>query len=186
MINDSVLIVVDMLHDFIDGSLACANADNAVDNTLRFIKKTRDEDLPVLFVRDHHPENHSSFKANGGDWPAHCVAGTRGGEIDERLQPYADGDLIFDKGCDPAVEQYSGFDGVNAADQSLAEVVSMLEPDNVFVCGIATEFCVRNTAEDLKKAGFNVILLTDCLAYVDEAGHRTALDEMKAEGIRLQ
>lgn len=186
MINDSVLIVVDMLHDFIDGSLACDNADNAVENSLRFIKETRDEDLPVLFVRDHHPENHSSFKANGGTWPTHCVAGTRGGEIDERLQPYADSDLIFDKGCDPAVEQYSGFDGVNAAGQSLGEVVSMLEPENVFVCGIATEYCVRNTCEDLKKAGFNVILLGDCLAYVDEAGHRKALDEMRAEGIKIR
>ena len=186
MINDSVLIVVDMLYDFIDGSLACANSGNAVANTLDFIKRTRDEDLPVLFIRDHHPANHSSFKENGGIWPVHCVAGTRGGEIHEDLRPYADEDLIFDKGCDAAVEQYSGFDGVNAAGQSLGEIVSMLEPDNVFVCGIATEFCVRNTCEDLKKAGFNVILLPDCLAYVDEAGHRKALDEMRSEGIKIR
>ena len=116
----------------------------------------------------------------------HCVAGTRGGEIHEDLRPYADEDLIFDKGCDVAVEQYSGFDGVNAAGQSLGEIVSMLEPDNVFVCGIATEFCVRNTCEDLKKAGFNVILLSDCLAYVDEVGHRKALDEMRSEGIKIR
>ena len=58
MTNDSVLIVVDMLYDFIDGSLACANAENAVENTLAFIKKTRGEDLPVLFIRDHHPADH--------------------------------------------------------------------------------------------------------------------------------
>lgn len=186
MINDSVLIVVDMLYDFIDGSLACKNADNAVEHTLDFIRGTRDEDLPVLFVRDRHPADHSSFKENGGIWPAHCVAGTRGGEIHEKLRPYADEDLIFDKGCDPAVEQYSGFEGVNAAGQPLGEVVSMLEPENVFVCGIATEYCVRNTCEDLKKAGFNVILLGDCLAYVDEDAHRKALDEMRAEGIRIK
>lgn len=101
MINDSVLIVVDMLYDFIDGSLACANSGNAVANTLDFIKKTRDEDLPVLFIRDHHPANHSSFKENGGIWPVHCVAGTRGGEIHEDLRPYADEDLIFDKDAMP-------------------------------------------------------------------------------------
>ena len=154
MINDSVLIVVDMLYDFIDGSLACANSGNAVANTLDFIKKTRDEDLPVLFIRDHHPANHSSFKENGGIWPVHCVAGTRGGEIHEDLRPYADEDLIFDKGCYAAEEQYSGFDGVNAAGQSLGEVVSML--------------------------------LSDCLAYVDEAGHRKALDEMRSEGIKIR
>ena len=100
MVNDSVLIVVDMLYDFIDGSLACANAGNAVDNTLEFIKKTRDEDLPVLFIRDHHPADHSSFTEYGGTWPVHCVAGTHGGEIHEKLKPYADEDLTFDKGCD--------------------------------------------------------------------------------------
>lgn len=186
MINDSVLIVVDMLHDFIDGSLACENASTAVDNTLEFIKKTRDEDLPVLFVRDHHPNEHSSFVENGGTWPKHCVAGTHGGKLHEKLQPYADEDLIFDKGCDPAVEQYSGFEGVNTAGQSLGEVVSMLEPENVFVCGIATEYCVRRTCEDLKKAGFNVILLSECLAYVNAEGHRKALAEMKEEGIAVR
>ena len=185
MVKDSVLIVVDMLYDFIDGSLACANAGNAVDNTLEFIKKTRDEDLPVLFIRDHHPADHSSFTEYGGTWPVHCVAGTHGGEIHEKLKPYADEDLTFDKGCDKTMEQYSGFDGVNTAGQSLGEVVSMLEPENVFVCGIATEFCVRNTCEDLKKAGFNVILLENCLAYVNEEGHRKALEEMKSEGIKV-
>ena len=85
-----------------------------------------------------------------------------------------------------AVEQYSGFDGVNAAGQSLGEVISMLEPENVFVCGIATEFCVKNTCEDLKRAGFNVVLLSDCLAYVDAAGHKKALEEMSSEGIHIR
>lgn len=186
MINDSVLVVVDMLHDFIDGSLACTGAEDAVENTLQFIKKTRDEDLPVLFVRDRHPADHSSFRENGGQWPAHCVAGTWGGEIHEKLQPYVDGDLVFDKGCSRDVEQYSGFDGANAAGQPLGEVVSMLEPAEVFVCGIATEYCVKNTCLDLKKAGFNVILLKDCLAYVDKAGHDMALSEMDAAGIRIE
>lgn len=174
-----------MLHDFIDGSLACANADKAVDNTVAFIKKTRDADLPVFFIRDHHPADHSSFKDYGGTWPSHCVAGTHGGEIDGRLQPYVDEDLVFDKGCDQAVEQYSGFEGKNSAGQALGEIVSMLEPKDVYVCGIATEYCVRNTCEDLKKAGFNVILLQDCLSYVTEEGHYKALEEMRSEGISI-
>lgn len=72
MVNDSVLIVVDMLYDFIDGSLACANAGNAVDNTLEFIKKTRDEDLPVLFIRDHHPADHSPLRNMAAHGP--CIA----------------------------------------------------------------------------------------------------------------
>ena len=172
-----------MLYDFIDGSLAYLFSYKVFDNKLKFIKSTRNDDLPVFFIRDHHPADHSSFKEQGGIWPHHCVAGTRGGEIADELKPYADEDLTFDKGCDKAVEQYSGFDGRNSAGQSLGEVAAMLEPKDVYVCGIATEYCVRNTCEDLLKAGFHVILLQDCLAYVDEAGHREAIAAMRDEGI---
>ena len=94
-------------------------------------------------------------------------------------------DLTFDKGCDRAVEQYSGFDGRNPAGQPLGEVLSLMDIKTVYVCGIATEYCVRSTCEDLLKAGFKVQLLKDCLAYVNEEGHRKALEEMAAEGIEL-
>lgn len=191
--TNPALVVVDMLYDFIDGSLACANAENAVRETIRFISsKTGAEDgdgteildtFPVLFVRDHHPAGHSSFTENGGIWPVHCVAGTHGGEIHSGLLPYVNEELVFDKGCDKATEQYSGFDGTNGAGQSLGEILSLLDAEDVFVCGIATEYCVRNTCEDLLKAGFKVRLLQDCLAYVDRQGHEEALKAMQEEGI---
>ena len=89
--NNSALIIVDMLYDFIDGSLACHNAENAVNATLKFIdahtKEQGGEDheildtFPILFIRDCHPADHSSFVEFGGTWPAHCVRGTRGGEL---------------------------------------------------------------------------------------------------------
>ena len=195
MIN-SALVVVDMLYDFIDGSLACQNAEQAVAETLKFIdtqtKGQGGEDheildtFPILFVRDHHPADHSSFKEQGGIWPSHCVAGTHGGDIHETLQPYACEELTFDKGCDKATEQYSGFEGVNEAGQSLGEILELLDTEEVYVCGIATEYCVRNTCEDLLKAGFKVRLLKDCLAYVDHADHLKALEEMGSEGIRIE
>ena len=83
------------------------------------------------------------------------------------------------------MEQYSGFEGTNPAGQSLQEVLQLMESEKVTICGIATEFCVRNTAEDLMKAGFKVSVLKDCLAYVDAEGHKKALEEMASEGIRL-
>ena len=194
--RNSALVVVDMLYDFIDGSLACQNADQAVAETLKFIdaqtKGQGGEDheildtFPILFVRDHHPADHSSFKEQGGIWPSHCVAGTRGGDIHEALQPYACEELTFDKGCDKATEQYSGFEGVNEAGQSLGEILELLDTEEVYVCGIATEYCVRNTCVDLLKAGFKVRLLKDCLAYVDHEGHLKALEEMGSEGIRIE
>ena len=194
--TDSALVVVDMLYDFTDGSLACHNAEEAVKATLKFIDgKTGGQGgeeheildtFPILFIRDHHPADHSSFKEHGGIWPAHCVAGTRGGDIHDDLNPYAKEELTFDKGCDREKEQYSGFEGMNNAEQSLGEVLELMDISDVYVCGIATEYCVRNTCEDLLKAGFKVRLLKDCLAYVDHEGHLKALDEMAAEGIRIE
>lgn len=194
--HNSALVVVDMLYDFIDGSLACKNADNAVRNTLAYIDtQTKGQGgeaheildtFPILFIRDHHPADHSSFKEQGGIWPAHCVAGTRGGEIHQDLAPYASEELTFDKGCDRNTEQYSGFEAVNNADQPLSEVLELLDTTDVYVCGIATEYCVRNTCEDLLKAGFSVHLLKDCIAYVDIDGHKKAIEEMAAKGISIE
>ena len=194
--TNKALAVVDMLDDFIDGSLACQNAEEAVRQTLRFIdsqtKGQGGEDheildtFPILFIRDHHPADHSSFKEQGGIWPVHCVAGSHGGEIHSDLLPYASEELTFDKGCDKAVEQYSGFEATNSADQSLSEVLELLDTTDVYVCGIATEYCVRNTCEDLLKAGFKVHLLKDCIAYVDHDGHLKALEEMASEGISIE
>ena len=194
--RNSALVVVDMLYDFIDGSLACQNADNAVKETLKFIdsqtKGQGGEDheildtFPILFVRDHHPADHSSFKEQGGIWPAHCVAGTHGGEIHKDLVPYVCEELTFDKGCDRETEQYSGFEGVNNAGQSLGEILELLDTTDVYVCGIATEYCVRNTCEDLMKAGFKVRLLSECIAYVDHEEHKKTLQEMAAEGSSVE
>ena len=194
--RNNALVVVDMLYDFIDGSLACLNADAAVKATLRYIdSQTKGQGgeeheildtFPILFVRDHHPADHSSFMEYGGTWPAHCVTGTRGAEIHDELKPYAREELTFDKGCDKAVEQYSGFEGVNTAGQSLGEILELMDTTDVYVCGIATEFCVRNTCEDLLKAGFRVHLLKECIAYVDHQGHQKAVEEMAAKGISIE
>lgn len=181
--KDSALLVVDMLYDFIDGSLACQEADKAVAATVDYIGQKNKG--PILWIQDHHPANHSSFVEFGGPWPPHCVQGTHGADIHEALQPFVNEDLCFFKGEDPATEQYSSFEGRNAAGQSLAEVLELLEIKHVVICGIATEFCVLNTAEDLLKAGFKVSVLKDCLAYVDAEGHQTALEAMAAEGIHL-
>ena len=194
--KNNALVVVDMLYDFIDGSLACQNAENAVAQTLKYIDKQTSgqggeeheilDMFPILFTRDHHPADHSSFKEYGGIWPPHCVAGTRGGEIHEDLIPYASEELTFDKGCDRASEQSSGAEGLNTAGQSLVEILELLDTTDVFVCGIATEYCVRNTCEDIMKAGFKVHLLKDCIGYVDHQGHLKALAEMDEEGISIE
>lgn len=193
--KDSALIIVDMLNDFIDGSMACLNAKEAVNETAAFIDgKTAPESgqddenailgqFPILFICDHHPADHCSFIENGGQWPAHCVTGTRGSAIHDKLTPYVSEELTFYKGCDKNQEQYSGWEGMNKAGQSVEEVLDLLDISEVYVCGIATEYCVKATAEDLFKAGKKVTVLKDALGYVDRDGHIKAMDEMRSEGI---
>ena len=193
--TDSALVVVDMLYDFIDGSLACLNSKNAVNEAAAFIDKMTagqngDENdildtFPILFVCDHHPADHCSFRENGGLWPAHCVTGTPGSEIHPSLLPFVSDGLVFFKGCDKDMEQYSGWEGVNDAGQSVAEVLDLLDINKVHVCGIATEYCVKATAEDMLAAGKEVTLIGKALGYVDSDGHVRALEEMRRKGIRI-
>lgn len=194
--RNSAIIIVDMLYDFIDGSLACLNADEAVRNCRDFLHRTVSVDdfdengiadtIPVMFVCDHHPADHCSFRENGGIWPVHCVAGTRGAQIHEDLLPYVNEDLIFYKGCDSNCEQYSGFEGKSAADQTMDEILGLLGISDVYICGIATEYCVNNTATDLKKAGYKVHILKDTLAYVEKEGHIRTLAQMAESGVEIQ
>ncbi len=182
---EKAIVVIDEIYDFISGgSLACEHSEEAVAATKALIENNKR--LPVLFVCDHHPENHCSFAAQGGPWPPHCVAGTRGGEIHDDLLPFVQEELVFYKGCNPAEEQYSGFDGRNAAGQSLAEVLETLGVESVILVGIATEYCVFNSARDLLKAGFKVTIPEDCLAWVDREGHLKTLPELTALGARIQ
>ncbi len=179
-------VVVDMLYDFIDGSLACAPPEEAVAKRVEWINRYPTDQ--VLYVLDHHPVNHCSFKEFGGPWPPHCVMQSRGGEIHEAF--YKDVKLpeqrpskenMFFKGINPKKEQYSGFESHNAEGIELYNV----DVKGVVLVGIATEYCVRNTAEDLLKAGFPVTVLQDSLGYVEEKGHFEALDAMKKEGIKI-
>ena len=186
--KNSALVVVDMLYDFIDGSLACGNAEEAVKEVVKYINAHPEQE--VIYITDCHPANHSSFAEFGGIWPSHCVEGTRGGAIHEAF--YTDvvnlanrpdpARNIFRKGCKQDEEQYSGFESVNSNGVALKDYANK----DVVISGIATEYCVRNTCEDLLKAGYKVHLLKDCIAYVEHEGHLKALEEMAAEGIDIE
>lgn len=180
-------VVIDMISAFINGALACENAAQAVRKSVDFIN-----DHPfmrVLYVRDHHPADHCSFRENGGIWPAHAVAGT-----DEvRFSPQFYHNIhkktntpllnfnVFNKGEDAGSEEYSGFSARNEQYGALKYNITK----SVTVSGIATEYCVKNTVMDLLKNGFEVFLLKDALGYVDHDAHITALAEMENAGAKL-
>jgi nicotinamidase-related amidase len=184
-------VVVDMLYDFIDGSMACENAKEAVKVSTTYINANPIQ--KVFYVCDCHPAGHCSFKENGGQWPAHCVEGTHGAEIHKEYgrivnaknRPDAKRNVFF-KGRDAQKEQYSGFEGMNAEGKTLQEALTEAdggEKGAVTVSGIATEFCIKETCLDLLKAGFKVILLADALGYVDKANHFKTLQELQEKGV---
>lgn len=176
-----VHIVVDMLYDFIDGSMACGNAENAVEEVIKYINAHPDE--KVVYVCDSHPSDHSSFINEGGIWPSHCVQGTRGAEIHKSfytdvINPSNRPDEnrnIFRKGRTRNEEQYSGFESVNINEVLLKDCVGK----DLIISGIATEYCVKNTLLEFLNAGSNIELLVNGLGYVDKNGHVETLKELE-------
>ena len=152
------LIIVDYQNDFArpDGALSVP-AGEAVADHINALARSGDYEL-VLATRDWHPLDHGSFTEQGGIWPVHCVQGTPGAELHPALDTQRL-DAIVDKGQDPGTEGYSAFDAT-----SLAETLRARGVDAVTVVGLATDYCVKNTALDALREGFAV--------RVDRAGIR--------------
>lgn len=175
------LIIVDCQNDFIDGTMSCKNANEAVDKIVEFL----DGDINVYYTSDFHTNNHMSFQEFGGVWPPHCVEGTWGVEIHEKFHETEfkpNNENTFFKGRNPREEEYSGFRARNGNDLMLKDVVG----DKVYVAGIASEYCVRETALEFLKAGKEVVVLKDMLGYVDEDDHIKNLKDLEEKGIIVE
>ncbi len=181
--EDVAHVVVDMLYDFIDGSLACGNAENAVKLDVEYI--TNHPENKVYYVADHHPANHSSFKENGGIWPAHCVAGTHGGSIHSEFYKLGHNapskENTFYKATEVEKEEYSGYEARREDGTKLADLL----PKNVIISGIATEYCIRETIFNLIKGGHTVYLRENALGYIEEEGHNRVLAELSRISVKI-
>lgn len=178
----SALIVVDVQKCFCpSGSLAVPEGDKVVPILNKYARRFHEAGAPVYATRDWHPPNHISFKAQGGPWPPHCVQGTEGAEFhpDLRLLP---GTTVISKAMDPDREAYSGFDGTDLA-QSLREK----EVKRIFVGGLATDYCVKNTVLDALREGFETVLLVDAIrgVEVNPGDNERAVAEMVEKGAVL-
>jgi len=169
------LLIIDFQNDFTPGGALAVPGGDAVADHLNELAASDRFDL-VVATRDWHPPDHSSFAAQGGPWPEHCVDGSDGAQLHRSLDA-ARVDVVLDKGTVPDTEGYSGFDGTD-----LASLLRERGIDRVTVAGLATDYCVRATALDALREGFDVT--------VDEAGSRgidaddaaRALDEVRAAG----
>ena len=176
------LVVVDVQVDFCPGgALAVKNGDEVVPGLNRVIEAFERRSLPIFFTRDWHPADHISFRSRGGAWPPHCVQGTPGAEFQPSLKVPAAA-VIISKGSSRDVEAYSGFQGTD-----LEERLRRLGVDEIFLGGLTTDYCVRESTLDARKAGFSVTVMKDCTRAVDTRtgdGDR-ALADMRKAGAKL-
>jgi len=176
------LIVVDVQNDFCSGgALPVPNGEAVASVVNEYIDRFVSAGAVVCATRDWHPRNHSSFEAEGGVWPKHCVQGTEGAEILGAVH-LPESALIVDKGTEREVEGYSGFEGT-----TLERELRKRRVERVFVCGLATDYCVKHTVLDALKGGFDAVLLLDASRGIDlkEGDVESAVLEMSGAGAAL-
>ena len=175
------LLVVDVQNDFCPGgSLAVNEGDQVVAPLNQLIQEFLENGEPVFRSRDWHPSQTKHFADYGGTWPVHCVQNTRGAEfhpdlmVDNRIHTISKG--LGDE------DSYSAFDGTDL-DAQLKE----LGVEEVWIGGLATDYCVKNTVLDALKSGFKVKALEDAMRAVNlspEDGER-AISEMRQAGAEI-
>jgi nicotinamidase/pyrazinamidase len=176
------LIVVDVQNDFCPGgSLAVANGDKVVAPLNKLMNEFLDRGEPVFKTRDWHSPRTVHFSAYGGTWPVHCVAGTPGAEFHPDLldDPRI---TIISKGIDESADGYSGFDGTD-----LARLLREEGVEQVWVGGLATDYCVKRTVLDARLEGFEVKALADAMRAVNLAPNdgAKAIAEMRDAGAEI-
>lgn len=193
------LILVDIQNDFCPGgALAVNEGDRIVPVVNRLLPHF---DL-VVATQDWHPEGHGSFATshgkNPGDmhelagmpqvmWPDHCVQKSEGAEFHPELdmKPV---EAVFRKGTDPAIDSYSGFyDNGRKKSTGLVGYLKEKGVTEVYVVGLATDYCVKFTALDAKQAGFETSVIEDATRGVNLAAGDVdrAIADMKAAGIQV-
>jgi nicotinamidase/pyrazinamidase len=171
------LVIVDFQNDFTPGgALAVPHGDEIADR-INALATSGDYDL-VVATRDWHPPDHGSFAERGGPWPVHCVADSPGAQLHPALDA-SRVDAIVDKGQDPGTEGYSGFEGTD-----LAQLLRDRGVTQLTVVGLATDYCVKNTALDALREGFQVTVDSTAVRGVEVApgDSERALAEVRAAG----
>jgi len=176
------LIVVDVQNDFCPGgSLAVAEGNEVVAPLNTLMKEFLDRGEPVYKTRDWHPEKTRHFAIYGGTWPIHCVRNTAGAAFHPDLldDPRI---TVISKGFDETADGYSGFDGTQLAQLLRDEGVK-----EIWVGGLATDYCVKQTVIDGVRDGFEVKALADAMrpVNVNPDDGQKAIEEMKEAGAEI-
>lgn len=194
-----VLIIVDVQNDFMpNGALPVEEGDQIID----VINDLLPQFNLVIFTQDWHPKNHKSFASQHGGkkvfekielngleqvlWPDHCVQNTKGAEIHNGIDlGKIKGDFyFFKKGMDPEVDSYSGFYDNGRNSTGLAEFLNERKVDEVFIVGLALDYCVAYTAIDAAMEGFDTCVIEDGTRPINQDINQLLID-FKEAGVKF-
>jgi nicotinamidase-related amidase len=158
-----IIIVVDMINDFVTGKLGSPRSREIVPNIETLLKKARYLGIQVIYLKDAH----TSGDREVAIWGQHAMKGTQGSEIVPQLKPDKN-DIVLEK------KWYSGF-----VDTELQSILKKIGANTLIFVGVSTDICVLNNVGDAYFSGFKTIVPEDCTASIDEAAHEQALKYMK-------
>lgn len=191
--SNTALIVVDVQNDFVDpkGNLYVTDAESVVANINAKIAAARSQGHLIVYTQDWHPEVTPHFAKDGGIWPVHCVGDSWGAEFYRELEVVQEAEFVR-KGAG-GEDGYSGFSvrdpETNAAtDTAMENILRSHRVTSVDVVGIATDYCVKETALDASKRGFSTYVYLNCMKGVDlEPGDtQAAIDAMVSAGVKVR
>lgn len=170
------LLIVDVQNDFCPGGSLGIKEGNEI---VPIINDLMDKMDLVIATQDWHPEGSTHFEK----WPIHCVANTKGSELNPKLNQNKIDQIVL-KGTGHDDPGYSAFDATN---NSLPDYLREQNVGSLYVVGLATDYCVRASALDASRLGFHTYVVTDAIAAVDleDGDGRKALNEMYKAGCIL-
>lgn len=179
------LIIVDVQNDFCEGGSLAVSGGTDVARNISQLLADQTEYAHVVATKDFHIDPGDHFSDDPDfvtSWPRHCVVGTPGADFHPQLRPDAV-EAVFTKGEYSAA--YSGFEGSDETETSLADWLRQRGVDEVDVVGIATDHCVRATAADAVAHGFTTRVLLDLTAGVGVESTANAVEDLRAVGVQI-
>lgn len=182
----NALLVVDVQNDFCPGgALGVPEGQRIVPVINKYIKIFSKKGLPIFVTRDWHPIRTKHFKSFGGIWPVHCIQNTKGAAFHPKLKLPKDVILLY-KGMDPEKDAYSSFQAEDARGVIFPKLLKIFGVKEIYIAGLATDYCVRFSTRDAIKQGFKVKILTDAIKGVNLKPNdsRNAIKEMVKKGAK--
>ncbi len=180
------LLIVDVQNDFCpDVALAVPRGDEVVPVLNQYIEHFQKTGAPIFASRDWHPSKTAHFHDYGGLWPVHCVQNTPGAQFHPQLKLPKTA-VILSKGMDVNKDSYSAFQGIDDSGKDFHALLTKNDIREIFVGGLATDYCLRASVSDALKFGFEVNLLADAIKGVDvnQGDSRKAVEEMIESGVK--